>query len=443
MPHASMLVPGKRTERFGRISRGPLEAVCAALLLLGALLRVWHYGEPSGFTFDEHHFVENARNYLAHKADWNDHPPLGKLTEALAIRCFGDHAWAWRLPSLLAGYASVLLGGWITRRLFDSRRAGLIAAALLAGDGFFIAYSRSAVLDGQLVALSLLCLALVLGTPTVLRYALAGLVAGCAASIKTSGVVLFLPLAVAAFWARPRQAYLMLLVAVCGFAAAFLGSWCVGLALMGKDPSPWFGLTETVRLMKQHAGATSMDNAFTSSWPTWFLPRRPLVLTSSTLGDDVRIATSMGNPLVWWATTLGSWGSVALLGWVGLVCGRWPSAPRLRLVRLQRCGRFTVARWSRPRAPSTWFRTCSNRPHCAKPSNEGDRASWPCAAPSSASPVAPLAFALRAADLSTCRATCGSPTSSPVLGPERSVGTHVLPPRPARRSMASLKRSGF
>lgn len=168
------------------------------------------------------------------------------------------------------------------------------------------------------MALSLLCLALVLGTPTVLRYALAGLVAGCAASIKTSGVVLFLPLAVAAFWARPRQAYLMLLVAVCGFAAAFLGSWCVGLALMGKDPSPWFGLTETVRLMKQHAGATSMDNAFTSSWPTWFLPRRPLVLTSSTLGDDVRIATSMGNPLVWWATTLGSWGSVALLGWFGL-----------------------------------------------------------------------------------------------------------------------------
>ena len=66
----------------------------AALLLAGFMLalsvyfRLTNLGFPATFQFDEHHFVENARNYLAGREDWNDHPPLGKLFIALSIAAF-------------------------------------------------------------------------------------------------------------------------------------------------------------------------------------------------------------------------------------------------------------------------------------------------------------------------------------------------------------------
>src|SRR3954447_12118872 len=56
-----------------------LPALCLALVVAGPGLRCQHLMFPARLTFDEHHFVENARNSLAGRPDWNDHPPLGKL----------------------------------------------------------------------------------------------------------------------------------------------------------------------------------------------------------------------------------------------------------------------------------------------------------------------------------------------------------------------------
>jgi dolichyl-phosphate-mannose--protein O-mannosyl transferase len=49
-------------------------ALCLGLLCLGVLWRLIDLDYPRTFSFDEHHFVNNARNYIAHH-----HPPLGKL----------------------------------------------------------------------------------------------------------------------------------------------------------------------------------------------------------------------------------------------------------------------------------------------------------------------------------------------------------------------------
>lgn len=61
---------------LGRASSDTVQlgVACALLVTLGVLLRILGYAEPPTFTFDEHHFVENARNYLHGKNDWNDHP---------------------------------------------------------------------------------------------------------------------------------------------------------------------------------------------------------------------------------------------------------------------------------------------------------------------------------------------------------------------------------
>jgi len=73
-----------------RLGLSPLGVVLVCLFGLGMYLRLHYFGVPSTFQFDEHHFVENARRYIDHQTDLNDHPPLGKLMIAFSMRVLGD-----------------------------------------------------------------------------------------------------------------------------------------------------------------------------------------------------------------------------------------------------------------------------------------------------------------------------------------------------------------
>ena len=42
----------------------PLVAACGVMIVFGIWLRVQRLAFPRGLTWDEHHFVNNARNYL-------------------------------------------------------------------------------------------------------------------------------------------------------------------------------------------------------------------------------------------------------------------------------------------------------------------------------------------------------------------------------------------
>lgn len=137
---------------LGRWAVKPIDAVAAVLLICGAALRFVRLSFPHQLMFDELHFVENARNYLDGKPDWNDHPPLGKLILAASIRLFGDTSFAWRLPLLATGLLIIVMVGVGVARLFKDVRTGVLAASLIAADGFFISYSRAGLLDGFLVA---------------------------------------------------------------------------------------------------------------------------------------------------------------------------------------------------------------------------------------------------------------------------------------------------
>ncbi len=63
---------------------------------------------------------------------FHDHPPLVFLIQHFFLRLFGENNFAFRLPSVLFGVASVYLIYLLSRRLFTSRAAPLFAAALLA-----------------------------------------------------------------------------------------------------------------------------------------------------------------------------------------------------------------------------------------------------------------------------------------------------------------------
>lgn len=284
----------------------PVLAFCTVCVLLGVVFRAQDLGFPGAFTFDEHHFVPNARNYLEGKADWNDHPPLGKLLIALGMRVVGDTARAWRLAPLFAGLLNVLLAFFLGKHLFRSLLAGALAATFFAIDGFLIAYSRTALLDGMLLTFFLaavLCAATFRG-PAML---LCGVLVGSAMAVKFSGVTLLVPLGIASAMALWRGRKAEIAACVVGWflvPLVFLAWVRLGLFL-SREPSGWGAAVDWVAAtFRQHAVLTEAKNPLVSRWYTWVLPERPILMRHHVEGDWVRVMTSLGNPLLWWGSVL-------------------------------------------------------------------------------------------------------------------------------------------
>lgn len=298
----------------------PLEVLLLVLVVFGVYLRLQNFGFPGNFQFDEHHFVETARGYLKHLPDGNDHPPLGKLLIAAGVTYFGDTPVGFRLPSLISGFLTILLGAFAARRLFPQRSAILLAAAFLSADGFLIAYSRAGLLDGFLALASVAGVLLITFDISLFWGCLAGLVLGFAASVKFSGIGVLLPLLFCLGTAKQgwRTKLLALLAAGVVASTVYLATYAFGLSMANKAHAPLDVIADTLRLLRHHAELTDMKNPATSGWITWFLPTRPLMLGFVEKHAGVRALTSLGNLAIWWGATVlaaGSVGVILRLGW--------------------------------------------------------------------------------------------------------------------------------
>jgi dolichyl-phosphate-mannose-protein mannosyltransferase len=314
-----------RLLRAVRKPAAPITLVTFVLVIAGCALRLHDLRFPSTLLFDEFHFVENARNYLAGRADWNDHPPLGKLIIAASISMAGDGPLGWRLPALVLGFLTITLGAAAAWRLFRDPKAGWLTAALLSADGFFIGYSRVALLDGYLATCAAAALLVASARWTPWIAAMAGALLGIAGSIKFSGAGLLLPLVAAlatedhagrAHARRDRFLSLALLIVVAG--VVYWALFALGLRLT-KQPASVAGVAEaTIQLLKRHMDLTEMKNPWVSGWPTWALPWRPVLLGSFDQVTGVRVLSSLGNLAVWWGAVIAGLTLTAKIGWRGL-----------------------------------------------------------------------------------------------------------------------------
>lgn len=306
-----------------------LLAACALLVVAGIGLRVQDLAFPAEFTFDERWFVRGARRYLAHQPDQNDHPPLGKLFIAASIALLGDHAFAWRLPSLLAGITNIGLAGVLAQRLFKDRVAGALAAAFVAVDGFLLVHSRSAVMDEGLTTWFLATVLLLVVGQGPAALGAAALLVGGATATKFSGVVLLIPLTGTLLLRRRSLPWWS--PALLGFAGlAYTGACSAGLALTHQPWGPAAVWADTRRLFELQWGRQDWINPWLSHWYGWFIPTRPLTLAYVRLpGHQLRAMTTLGNLPLWWGTHL------ALLIALGATLGSFvrefvlPRLPRL------------------------------------------------------------------------------------------------------------------
>lgn len=293
--------PAPAAPKFEAI-RFATAALCVGLLCLGVIWRFVDLDYPRTFSFDEHHFVSNARNYISHQADWNDHPPLGKLVLVPAMLIFGDRGLGWRLSSALFGLAIVVLAGLTAAKIFDDKRVGLMTAAFLAMDGFFISYARTALIDNPLTAFIYAALALMLWARSLRWFASAALCVGLAVASKWTGVCVLLlaPIllrrAGKSIWHSTWMFVLAALVYLAiGAEALHLTHQPISMA--GMMRSNW-------SLLQHHAGFTVWDNGASSKWYTWPLLTHPIVMHHEQVGrGTVRATSTIGNLLLWFGTT--------------------------------------------------------------------------------------------------------------------------------------------
>jgi dolichyl-phosphate-mannose-protein mannosyltransferase len=301
------------TQRFpalrNRITR-LLLMVTGLGILGGVFARVFWITYPATRVFDEVYFPIFAKKYLDGVNVFDVHPPLGKFIMAGGIWLFGDNALGWRIMPLVFGLALIGLMGWFWARYTGSKVAGLLAAFFVAIDGMFIAYSRVGLMDGILFFFMLAALLVMIRFPKYLGILMVATLLGLTVSIKWVGLAIVVPLFYLAFRQKRAGDLLFSLwwafaiyVVIVGFGEIRDGATDILQAVV-----EW-----NVQAAQYHSGLTD-THPWSSPWWSWPLLLRPVLFLYDAAGDNkVQLMTSLGNPLLWWSSTVAVVGSFGYL----------------------------------------------------------------------------------------------------------------------------------
>jgi mannosyltransferase len=240
------------------ISRLPSWWSLAALTLLAAALRLSTLDLQS-FWYDE----AFTPVHVLHPSLWatlrsvvrtENTPPLWYLVAWADSRVLGTGEVALRLPSALAGIATVPVA-WAIGRELAGRRAALVCAALVAVNPLFLWYSQEARAYGLFVltaALAMWCFLRALREPT--RGRMAAFAASAALALLTHYFAVFLLIGMALWLAwdrRTRRAALPALGLLALVGAALLPL----ISAQGGHGTQWIGrwpLSERLQAIPQY-----------------------------------------------------------------------------------------------------------------------------------------------------------------------------------------------
>jgi mannosyltransferase len=225
----------------------------AALTLLAALLRLTTLGQQS-FWYDEaftpvHVLHPSLLATLRSVVHTENTPPLWYLLAWADSRVLDTGEVALRLPSALAGIATVPVAWAIGRELTGRRATAIATAAFVAVDPIFVWYSQEARAYGLFVltgALAMLCFLRALRRPTPGRMWAFALTGALALLSHYFAVFLLVPMALLLLWRPARRrpalpalsalalvglALLPLISAQGGHGTQWIGEWALASRL--------------------------------------------------------------------------------------------------------------------------------------------------------------------------------------------------------------------
>ena len=388
--------------------------------LIAAFTRLWNLGSPHEIMFDETYYVKDAYSiwHLGYEGTWAQnanasfvrgnfstlspeasfvvHPPLGKWLIATGMELTGPaSSWGWRLAVALAGIATVFLLCRLVWRLFPSPLLVGLAGLFLAVDGVGITESRIGLLDGFIGLFALAAVYCIVRDRQSQRERIArllegtaegalapkagwrpwmisaGVLLGCACSVKWSGLYLLATIGImTVIWdgtaLRAVKAKVwkletlvsrgwgnfMRLVPVAGVTyllswfgwfmnpSAYKHGWAAAERAAGRGswlPDSIADFIEYHRAIYEFHVGLSTPHSYMAKPSGWLLQMRPTSFywqSNDTLGADayqcdtrncVRAITSIGNIPIWWAAFVAVFAVVAYValkrdwrGWVVL-----------------------------------------------------------------------------------------------------------------------------
>lgn len=341
--------------------KGIIAIVALAVFSL-AIHFIW-FGHPNMTVFDEVHFGKFFSAYFTHEYYFDIHPPLGKLISAgwgwlwgfqpgFSFANIGDvfpdrMYMALRFLPTLAGVLLPLVIYGIARKLGLSRVAALFAGTFIALDNALIAQSRLILLDPFLLLFgfsAIWCYFHFLEKLKTTSYKLStlwlaggGILGAMAMSIKWTGatfLALIIVLEAVRLWQVRKSGVsrnlwsLVVSLIVVPFIVyysifivhfALLTKSGAGDAFMSpefqhdlignsyttddslKSPSLFHKFIELNLQMYQSNQRLTATHPYSSAWYTWPLLERPIFYW---VNETSRIYL-LGNPIVWWASTVG------------------------------------------------------------------------------------------------------------------------------------------
>ena len=324
-----------------------------ALALVFAALVACHLGLPSKMYFDEIHYVPAARQMLAGHAANPEHPLLGKIAIAGAIRALGDTPFAWRLPSALMGVVGLFAFGrmlwWMGH--WGGRRRGVVASlagmVLLGSDFAWFIQSRIAMLDMVMagfgmVALWMLAAAVGAGGPLWqkrARLAVAGVCFGLAMGAKWAILPVWAVAGVALVGARlvagGRAAFERADIGpIPGVPLIEIVFWLGSVPLLAYAATFWpaffyhtgaispGGLVGWHRYMLALQASVTKHHPYQSVWYQWIVNWRAIWYLYEFVDGAQRGIVLIGNPF----TMIAGLGALGWCGWAGWARRRWDAA---------------------------------------------------------------------------------------------------------------------
>jgi dolichyl-phosphate-mannose--protein O-mannosyl transferase len=287
-----------------RMSHPATGYLLVLMVVAGVVLRIQNVGFPYGYGFDEEQMVSAARQFLLGLPDTGEccHPPLSKLLVGVGMLLFGDNPLGWRFASVVLGVQCLALTFFLTSTLFEDKRAGWLAAAFMAADGFCIAFSRDTFPEGMMTCFVLWSMVAAVTARGWAGVVTCAVLVGIAGSIKWSGFAVGLPACIALLLYRRVPWYSLVSFALVPFV--HLGVWMIGLRLVGHPNDPISVLEEMRRRQSLHLGFVHGVNPLQSAWYTWLVMYHPIVLKSGHVGKNVTFASSVANSALFFAADL-------------------------------------------------------------------------------------------------------------------------------------------
>ena len=315
------------------LKENKIEILLFFLLALSIGLKLYRLDNPKSYYFDEIYYAFTAQEMAkGNRAGWEightapqgfayewSHPHLGKELSAIGILIFGDNAFGWRFFQAIFGGFGTLFIYLLGKELFQSKRAGLIAAFLFTFESFIFVLSRIAMVDIFLMSFILvasLFLVKFANTKKDIFLVLTGVFCGAAISVKWSGIYALEFLTASSFLLIfYREAYseikkkgsfyfqllkiipkIFLVFVIIPFAV-YLASY-IPFFLYGNSFNDFISLQNN--MYGYHKGLTA-THPYQSSWWKWPLLLRSVYLYLGSGEKESAHIYAIGNPFIWWS----------------------------------------------------------------------------------------------------------------------------------------------